>query len=417
MDSAICFECIEDFYLKEIVKNDGEPLQCSVCNEESHNAITVEDLGKRMEPIMRQHFSQGPFRTMLGEDDSKWDEQEGDSLSWAVQVVLGQSFSFEDEIIGAVMEAEGCWPADGDECFWDDTSLYVENRVNCEHYFHQWNQTLNELKYGRRFFSSTAQTLFSKLFDGIENLKVRNRKKSHPVIRYLPTGTRLYRSRICTSQSMRRDISSDPFKHVGPPPKDCARPGRMNPEGVVMFYGAREESTCLAEIRPALGNEIAIITLETTQPLRLLDFSRLERAQNVKVLSYFQPDFSEQVEKHHFLRHIHRLISQHVVPGRESDYLITQTMAEYLAHVYHKPFDGILFASSQHGKGANVVLFAEANLLTNSTAEAFRLSYVQNSIRFFATESIKYKHNELKVWVINGEPEIISEDWDENDKD
>lgn len=66
----------------------------------------------------------------------------------------------------------------------------------------------------------------------------------------------------------------------------------MNADGVAVFYGARDVKTCMAEMRPALGNEIAVIELKTSQPLRVLDFSRLENAYGGAPLSYFQPDFS-----------------------------------------------------------------------------------------------------------------------------
>lgn len=408
MDTAVCFECVEDFYLKEIIKNEGEPLSCSVCGEESNNAFTVDEVGKLMEPIMREHFWRGPEVKKFGDNDEEWWEQEGEPISWAVQEVLGQYFEFEDEIVDAVIEAEDCWPQDGDDCFWDNTSLYIESRVKLGHYFAEWQFTLDELKHRRRFFSPSAEALFGKLFAGVEELKTWDDNK--PVVINLPTNTKMFRARICNSQSMLRDIYSDPFKHVGPTPKDYARSGRMNPEGVVVFYGAMEEDTCLAEMRPALGNDIAIITLETNEPLRLLDFSRLEHALSEKELSYFQPDFTEQVETQAFLRHIHKLISQPVVPGRESDYLITQTMSEYLAHVHDSPFDGILFASAQREKGTNVVLFAQPNLITDSLAESFRLTYIAESVSLFSTTSIKYEHIKLDVYQgADGEPIIYHE--------
>src|SRR6202040_2120908 len=98
--------------------------------------------------------------------------------------------------------------------------------------------------------------------------------------------------------------------------------------------------------------------LQTTKPLRMIDFTRLEQSYG-EGLSYFQPDFTEETERRKFIRRLHSLISQPVVPGREADYLITQTMAEYLAHVHKEPFDGILFKSVQRAGGINVVLFAE----------------------------------------------------------
>ncbi len=414
MDTAVCFECVEDFYLKKIIEDGGEPRRCSVCGEERNNAFTVNELGKLMEPIMRKHFCHGPEVKKFGDNDEEWWEPEGEPISWAVQEVLGQYFKFEDEIVDAVIEAEDCWPQDGDECFWDNTSSYIESRIKLGHYFAEWQYTLDELKHKRRFFSPSARTLFEKLFDDVDDLK--SWEDDQPVVINLPTNTKLFRARICISQSMLSDIFTDPFKYVGPPPKDYARSGRMNSEGVVVFYGAMEEDTCLAEMRPALGNDIALITLETTEPLRLLDFSRLERARGGKALSYFQPDFTEQVEKRAFLRHIHRLISQPIVPGREFDYLITQTMSEYLAHVHDKPFDGILFASAQREKGTNVVLFVQSDLLTDSLAEALRLTYVPDSVSLYSTTTIKYNHIKLDVYLDeDGKPTIYQEYGDDMD--
>src|SRR5258708_5926999 len=111
-------------------------------------------------------------------------------------------------------------------------------------------------------------------------------------------------------------------------------------------------------MRPALGGDTAVIELQTTKPLRVLDFTRLQEPHG-EGLSYFQPDFTAEVERRAFLLRLHTLISQPVVPGREADYLITQTMAEYLAHVHQEPFGGILFKSVQRAGGVNVVLFAE----------------------------------------------------------
>ena len=119
-------------------------------------------------------------------------------------------------------------------------------------------------------------------------------------------------------------------------------------------------------MRPALGNELVLITVSAERSLRVLDFTRLDQARSGKTLSYFQPDFIEEIKKRTFLRKLHRLISQPVVPGHEADYLIPQTMTEFLAHVHEPPFDGVLFASAQRAEGTNVVLFPKPGTLDES---------------------------------------------------
>ena len=403
MVTAVCRNCVDDFYLQKIIDEECGPSECTVCGE-THNAITVEELGKLLEPIMREHFEYGPTVKKFGENDGEWWSQEGDSMSSIVQEILGQHFDFEDEIIDAVCDAEECWPPDGDVPYWDTTSYYVETKVSSR-YFSRWQDALEELKFERRFFSPVAKELFDKLFNEVDLLKEWGGKSHRPVVRKLPVGTKIFRARVCSSRSLLKEIYAAPFKHIGPPPRELARAGRMNAEGVVVFYGAREESTCLAEMRPAIGSDLAVIALKTTQSLRVLDFYRLERAWGWQPLSYLQPDFSERVETRHFLRHIHRLISQPVVPGKESEYLITQALTEYLAYIHEKPFDGILFASAQRDKGTNVVLFKDSSLLSGSDEESFRLSYVEDSIGIFRTESVKYKHRAVSVYLSeDGEP-------------
>lgn len=418
MEHAICSDCASDPHLKRIIEQQEDRCECSVCGSTENPTITVSELGKLIEPIMREHFCPGPQVMKFGEDDKDWWEQEGEPMSWAVQQVLGEYFDFEDEIVQAVIDAEDVWPPDGDEPYWDTTMLYVETNVQIGQYYAEWRYTLDELKHGRRFFSPAAQALFKRLFEDVDQLKVWTGKRSRPVVYKLPIGTELYRARVCNSRELVNNIYADPFKHVGPPPKEAARAGRMNAEGVAVFYCALDRDTCLAEMRPALKNETAVIKVRTSKPLRMLDFSRLEQARGGKALSYLQPDFTQEVEKSAFLRRLHALISQPIVPGHEADYLITQTMAEYLACVHAEPFDGILFASAQRAKGLNVVLFAEPTLLTDSSAEAFGVEYVEGSVKLYSTEAIKYTHVEIPVTVdpdgriyLHVDYEGIDDDW------
>jgi hypothetical protein len=404
MDKAICWECFDDKYLKEIVKNEGEQLECSACGEE-RTAFTVERLGERIEPIMREHFRQG---------DQDYGEQRGDPLSFCVQEVVGECFGLEDDIVEAVVAAEHMDPSDGDMPFFDDTCNYVGSPVSLHGYYAEWNFVVQELKYRRRFFSPSAKALFDSLFDGVEKMQAwSDEGKSHEsVVRELPKGLELFRARICDSHSLLKDILTDPCKHVGPPPAEKVRASRMNAEGVAVFYGATDQDTSLAEMRPPLGGDSAVITLRTTKTLRMLDFKLLQTAYGGEPLSYFQPDFTEQVEKNAFRRRLHKLISQPVIPGREADYLITQTMAEYLAHVHEKPFDGILFASVQRKEGTNVVLFPDHSLASDTETNSFPVEYVDGSIKVFSTEMVEYRYKQRHVYLDNGK---VSMNYDPDD--
>lgn len=202
MDEVICYECIEDSFLREIVVNDDNILRCSVCHEEKNSAITVKHLGELLEPILRKHFEMGKVVKKFGDNDDEWWEQEGDPISNAIQEVLGQYFDFEDEIIDAVIEAENYYPGDGGDAYWDRTSLYVPKKVQIGHLYANWNFTLDELKHSRRFFSPAAQALFTALFADVEDIRARKGRKILPVVSRLPTGTKLFRARICSSRQV-----------------------------------------------------------------------------------------------------------------------------------------------------------------------------------------------------------------------
>ena len=404
---AICSNCIDDEFLKRIVETNCTVHLCHVCGAVDTNAIELEALGKLMEPIIRDNFALGESVRQFGEDDHDWWEQQGESLQSVVHEVLGQYFSCENEIVSAICSAEEVWPPHGEEPFFVTTSSYVQNDVRVSDYYSKWSGLLDEIKHKRRFFSPSAKSHFKLLFDGVESVRSFNSEQGafESVITEVSLGSIFYRARICDKDKNLADFYRDPSNHVGPPPNHLASAGRMNAEGVSVFYGAMDIETCIAEVRPVISDASVVIELETTLPLRLLDFTKLETATSSKSLSYFQPDFKKQIEKHAFLRTLHGLISQPILQTKSSDYLITQTMAEYLAHVHDVTFDGIVFASAQRQGGKNVVIFQRVDS-TEEPSSRFPLRYVDGSIKLFTTEAISYAHNEHTVSMIDGHPYV-----------
>lgn len=417
---AVCWGCVDDAYLKQIIRCEGKRRTCSVCNRRIRNAYTVEQLGKLMEPILREYFSHGEAVKRFGVDDKEWWEQEGDDLSWVVQEVLGQHFDFEDELIGAIVDAEDCWPPDGDEQFFDTTQRFVARRFLPHHYRHQWHCVVKDLKCQRRFFCESARRLFDELFAGVDDLRAWSDEKEAfvRVVRTLPAGFELLRARQVTNRRQLQQILSNPVQHVGPPPPECARAGRMNAEGVVVFYGALEVETALAEMRPPLGGDLVVGRFRTTVPLQLLDLGRLAQIRPSRELSYFQPHFREQMERTAFLRQLHKLIAQPIGPESETEYLITQTLAEYLAHVHDPRFGGLLFGSVQREGGTNIVLFAETptDAPMNDDTPTFPIEYMADGHRVFRTKAIEYQHHDLHIFEHDGELHVYdaAEDWDED---
>jgi hypothetical protein len=408
--SAVCWNCVEDEYLKKIVQEKGKVQLCSECGADTREAFTAEDLGEVLDPILREHYAHGAEVKKFGPDDKEWYEQEGDPLSHIVQEALEQYLSFNDEIAEALVENDGARPQDGEEPFFSNEISYVGTGLKPYGLRGWWASVEEDLKHNKRFFSSSAKDLFEYLFHDVEARKYWDveQRRDLTVVRELPLGYQLFRARICDSIEKLKNALTDPLKHVGPPPPEHARAERMSVDGVAVFYGALESETCLAELRPTIGSEAAVITVRTTKALRLLDFTRIKDSYHV--LSYFQPDFNEQAEKNIFLRQLGRLISQPVRPGRESDYLITQTMAEYLAHVHRESFDGLLYKSVQRTSGTNIVLFPKPK---GETDNAFPVAYAADSVKFFHTRAITYEHDEIHLGIMDDGEIIQYSDGDE----
>lgn len=418
-ERAICFECIEDEHLRATAESEGVPLLCESCGEEENNAFSYERLGKEMEPIIRKHFQLGPTVRKFYDDDSEGWEQEGDPLFDIVSEVLRQDVADPNELVSAICDAEDYWPGDGEDAFYDSTSHYVRRPTTTQAWIADWQYLRGELAHRRRFFSDGARNLFDRLFEDVAELKTfdRDAKTWLPVINTLPAGTEVLRARVVRSDAELKTFVRGSAIELGAPPADKAQAGRMNASGIAVFYGAMNYETCLAEMRPALGGRVLVGAFRTTQTLRILDFRRLEAAR-VAELSFFDSRYADQQERVAFLRRLHGLISRPVVPGREDEYLITQTLTEYLAHVHRPAFDGVIFKSVQRESGANIVLFGRDGFepmpgavdggkstlpifmppTPGGEARAtvvFPVEYVADSAKFYVTRSIEYAHDEL----------------------
>lgn len=433
-EHAICFKCIEDELLRATVESDGEPLPCESCGEEDNNAFSYERLGEELEPVVRENFQLGPMVRKFYDDDKEDWEQEGDSLLDIVQMVLGQDVEDPAALVSALMDAEYCCPGDGEEAFYDDTQFYVSRKITPHAWMAEWRYLREELVHRRRFFSDGAKALFDRLFEDVTGLKFFDKDTNQwlPVVNDLPAGTDVLRARVVRSDPELRAFAKAPSRELGAPPAEKATAGRMNAAGIAVFYGALDSDTCLAEMRPALGGRVLVGGFRTTQALRVLDFRRLEAARLAE-LSYFDPKYAEQRERAVFLRRLHGLISRPVIPGHEDEYLITQTLTEYLAHVHLPAFDGVIFQSVQRQGGANIVLFGRdavepvidiaeggSGKLSPFTPSrlggepkqvlSFPVEYVTDSAKLFVTRSIEYSHHELHFFFVDKEYVFIHDD-------
>lgn len=153
-----------------------------------------------------------------------------------------------------------------------------------------------------------------------------------------------------------------PDLHLGPPPRHLARAGRMNAQGVSVFYGAENETVAIAEIRPPVGSRALTGRFILTRNVLLLDLAAL--AKMYVDGSQFDPNYAEQLARARFLGRLVEKMTLPVTPTVETtEYLVTQMIADYLSQASGLEIGGILFPSVQHREdpARNVVLLHDAS--------------------------------------------------------
>lgn len=111
-------------------------------------------------PILQEQYAHGPEVRRFGNDDDDWWEQEGDPLHLIVQEALEQSFSFDDEIVNALVKNGDARPQDGEEPFFARAINYASTPIRPYVLQSRWYSVEEDLKHSRRFFSSSAKELF-----------------------------------------------------------------------------------------------------------------------------------------------------------------------------------------------------------------------------------------------------------------
>jgi hypothetical protein len=248
----------------------------------------------------------------------------------------------------------------GEETEFADDSHYAEKGASDEIWQEEWRSFENSIKTEARFFSRTAANHLTSIFDGIDELRTRD---DRPLVVDAGPGTdfhTLYRARVFQSEDKLEAALCRPDSQLGSPPTLLAAAGRMNAGGISVFYGANDQKTAIAEVRPPVGSQVAVAQFEIIRKLRLLD---LAAVCDVRITgSIFDIGLAGRMERAVFLRSLSSRITRPVMPDDEPfEYLVTQAVADFLATESSVPIDGIAFPSVQAaGDVLNVVLFHKA---------------------------------------------------------
>lgn len=341
---VVCYVCVHDTYLGRQIRRNGTSSHCSLCDSK-RKCVSLAEIVERVTEILGTYITEGEH--VWRWDGGRIDHQEGESIEYWVSEIFG---------------CDNIEPIVDDVCrrltSYSDDIQYTRQRFRLDDIGHRWCEFQEDMKHGIRFFNDSAKAFLDWIFNDLDKYSVSS--DEHAVVRLLtPEGSpSIYRARTCMSSESLSEITANPARNLGAPPKERAGEGRMNPARVPAFYGAFERKTCVAEIRLPVGGTVVSGKFRLVREVKVLDFGRFENADLGPMPSFFDSKYHLKVGRRDFLRYLHDAITVPVLPGAERDYLTTQVIAEYLA-IHCKPrIDGVMFKSVQKSDGSNIVLFS-----------------------------------------------------------
>lgn len=361
----LCHECIGDQFLGSEVKARCASTKCYSCGKREE-AIMLENLAERTHDVLQKYFEltpdypSEPYEHMEA-SEGRW-VRRGEPASYIIAEIVG----IDEEVANDVTALLSRWHGGhrvvrrGGEDLYGDDAMYEARGPNDSGFHFIWAELRCDIRSRSRFFSTESEEMLHFIFG---DLSAHTASDDKPVVREINPGSpdaSVWRARAALSTDELEDILKFPSRELSSPPSSLANAGRMNAQGIPVFYGAMDPRTCVAEVRAPVGAHVVVGRFDFLRPVRLLDLDALSRVYAGG--SYFDPDYSERKGRAEFFRHLVSEISRPVMPQEEAlEYLPTQVVAEFLAQRVDPRLDGIIFHSSQTGgDGRNVVLFNHA---------------------------------------------------------
>lgn len=360
---------------------------CAACGKPTMNALTPERIANFIRKDLPSHF--------ILDDDL----YPGYALSLS-QIVSAAIHCADESVCEGVAAYLVDTEANEEDFYWDGQE-YRRTPSPFESEEHErwyvvgdWNHIAYELTHGQRFFNDKVKNFFDELTFEALQAEAPDHPGSRPVISMLPAGTHFYRARRANNAAEAKVICKDPAIELGAPPKEKWTNNRMNPAGIPLLYVAKDVKTCIAEVRPSIGDEVIVGQFKSTKSLTFFDFTALSSGLFHTPISLFDSKFKERMQRRRLLDYLHEEISK---PARkdDTDYVVIQALAEFIRYKTSPTFDGIVFQSAQNEKGVNYVLFGQKDDLNSMLAPdwcpRFDLEIITETIGVHTVTSIDYR--------------------------
>lgn len=356
-NDRICEKCIEEDDLQEYIASaNGEP-GCDFCGREDARTCDFGDFMDHVEECVRGKYDQAVNWLSYVTREGGYVGETWDTYDLLTDTLgIGLPRDHNGDLLRAMIDCIGDEP-------WCVIDPYGNDPLSALR--GGWTNFCDVIKHHTRFFldrwsaqpsrfrhndSPTPAEVLTSLGDRIRRLEL---------FETLPKGTDIYRARYC-SHGTPWVLPAD----LGPPPIDKALVNnRMSPPGIVMFYGAMNVETALAETGEASGL-YTVATFRTRRDLWLLDLTNIPQPPR-----FFQPIPDSQAWSRVDAEFFRDLVTDFARPIERDDrvhveYIPTQVFTEYCRLQFHHehgipPLDGILYPSARKPGQAAVVLFAD----------------------------------------------------------
>lgn len=361
----VCYDCIGEDYLSNVVAKSGTSHLCSYCKEEGAS-LTLEDIANRVEVAFDQHYHRTPDQpdawqmTMLADKESSYNwYRDGESTVDAIRNAIDSSEEIASDIQEILSDRHSNFHSYscGKETEFCDDAHYEEKGVDDSVWWDGWRQLEESLRSEARFFNRGAVEFLNRIFGGIDKLPTKDGRPLLVKVGPEVDISKLFRARVFQSDEKLCEALARPDIHLGNPPPKLAAAGRMNARGISVFYAATDIATAIAEVRPPVGSQVAVARFTIKRELSILDLTALDSVYEGG--SIFDEGWITRLERAKFLGRLSKVMAKPVMPDDEAfDYLVTQAISDFLSSENDPIFNGIMFPSVQtEGDGLNVVLF------------------------------------------------------------
>lgn len=351
--TVCCTECFNNGFIKDFIRSLTVNGDCSFCGSQGVLLAPMADLGAYLRRIIEGAYARLSYPLYGSFSLSPWDPSYLISILQTEEDIFSDklkgSFDFDDlthssynvnciNLLNAAIDASK--PAKGQDDLLDGRSfsrlMPKGAGAGRDKYTSSWESFKYHARHYSRFFDFGGSGVFREeilepVGEALSDMEAMQ-----------PAGLPLWRSRVMQGQGIHGKSREILAAELGPAPLRLSANNRMSPAGISYTYLAEDKETCIAEIRPHVGDYVWAGEFRTTRELRILDLGAIRG----KTRSIFAPGFRPEMKRiPSFLEAFSEEISKPVSPADAAlEYVPTQVFCEFIRT---RGFDGLRFKSSQ----------------------------------------------------------------------